>query len=253
MSDYYSYLFRNMLNRHPYLLKIEYARSSRSQCRSIFCSKIDEDDLRIGVVNDTWPWTEWYHFDCFWYDQFEDFFEEFREKVEDVDIEDLMEGYSLLSEEDQEKAEYSLREWIDNCINGGDEDEDEDEDDDDLSFLTPEVRSQNETLGNDGNDKKKEHLPKDQNGNKKSGNDGNGNDKKKEHLPNDQNGNTISGNDGNDKKKERLPKNQNGNKTSEKDEKKMVEVTKRVAVTKKKGLKREIGSRSEVPKKKSRT
>ncbi|CAG2247240.1 PARP1 [Mytilus edulis] len=215
-----------MLNRNSYLLKIEYARSSRSQCRSILCSKIDEDDLRIGVVHDTWPWTEWYHFDCFW-EEFEEFFEEFREKVEDVDIEDLMEGYSLLSEEDQEKAEDSLREWIDICINGGDEDED----DEDLSFLTPEVRPQNETLGNDGNDKKKEHLPKDQNGNKTSGNDGIGNDKKKEHLSKDQTGNKTSGND----------------------EKKMVEVTKGVAVTKKKGLKREIGSRSEVLKKKSRT
>ncbi|VDI47915.1 Hypothetical predicted protein [Mytilus galloprovincialis] len=243
-----------MLNRNSYLLKIEYARSSRSQCRSILCSKIDEDDLRIGVVHDTWPWTEWYHFDCFW-EEFEEFFEEFREKVEDVDIEDLMEGYSLLSEEDQEKAEYSLREWIDICINGGDEDEDDEDEDEDLSFLTPEVRPQNETLGNDGNDKKKEHLPKDQNGNKTSGNDGIGNDKKKEHLSKEQTGNKTSGNDGigNDKKKEHLPKDQNENKISEKNEKKMVEVTQRVAVTKKKGLKREIGSRSEVLKKKSRT
>ncbi|CAG2251176.1 unnamed protein product [Mytilus edulis] len=252
MSDYNSY----MLNRNPYLLKIEYAPSSRSKCRSgILCwTKIDEDDLRIGVVNNTWPWTKWYHFDCFWSDPFEEFFHEFREKVEDADIEDLMEGYSLLREEDQDYAEYSLREWIYTWINGVPEHA-EDEDEDNLSFLTPEVGHENETLGNDGNgNDQKEHLPKDQNENKTSGNDGNGNDKKKEHLPNDQNGNKKSGNDenGNDKKREHLPNDINGNKTSVKDQKR-VDVTKGVAETKKKGLKREIGSRSEVPKKKSRT
>lgn len=88
--------------------------------------------------------------------------------MEDVDIEELMEGYRFLSEEDQESADDSLNIWINIC-NGGDGDEDG------VSFVTPEVEHQNETPGNDenGNNKKNENLPQDENGNKTSGKDEN--------------------------------------------------------------------------------
>ncbi|XP_052087893.1 uncharacterized protein LOC127724931 [Mytilus californianus] len=213
------------VNRNQHLLKIEYARSSRSQCKSILgCSKIAEGDLRIGVVHDTWPWTEWYHFDCFWGDAFEEFFNDNRDNVEDVDIEDLMEGYRSLSEDDQENADDSLETWINIC-KGGDDDED------DVSFVTTEVENQTETSGNDenGNNKNNKNLPKDQNGNKTLGNDMNGNVENKENLPKDQ----------------------NGNKTSGKDEKKVL-VTKRITEPVNKGLKREIDPVPKVPEKKIR-
>ncbi|XP_071135460.1 probable serine/threonine-protein kinase DDB_G0282963 [Mytilus edulis] len=279
-----AFWFMHMMhvNRKPHLLKIEYARSSRSQCKWLLgCDKIAEGDLRIGVVHDTWPWTQWFHFDCFWGDDFEEFYKNNRGKVIGVDIEDLMDGYRSISEDDQQKAVESLEEWIDICkaFYGGDEDEDEDYG----NSVATEVENQAETSGNNGNgnNENKENVPNNQNGNKTPGNDNNGNVINKENLPNNvnqngnktpgndnngnvinktklpnnQNGNKTPGNDnnGNVKNKENMPKVQNGNKISGKDEKKVL-ITKRVAETStvNQGLKRAIDPVPKVPEKKIR-
>ncbi|XP_076076464.1 uncharacterized protein LOC143047309 [Mytilus galloprovincialis] len=253
-----AFWFMHMMhvNRKQHLLKIEYARSSRSQCKWLLgCDKIAEGDLRIGVVHDTWPWTQWFHFDCFWGDDFEEFYKNNRGNVIGVDIEDLMDGYRSISEDDQQKANESLKEWIDICkaFYGGDEDEDED----DGNSVATDVENQAETSGNNGNgnNKNKENVSNNQNGNKTPGNDNNGNVINKENLPNNQNGNKTPGNDnnGNVKNKENMPKVQNGNKTSGKDEKKVL-ITKRVAETStvNQGLKRAIDPVPKVPEKKIR-
>ncbi|XP_063403099.1 uncharacterized protein DDB_G0288805-like [Mytilus trossulus] len=238
------------LNRKPHLLKIEYARSSRSQCKWLLgCDKIAEGDLRIGVVHDTWPWTQWFHFDCFWGDDFEEFYKNNRGKVIGVAIEDLMEGYRSISEDDQKRAVESLEEWIDICktFHGGDEDYG--------NSVAIGVDNQAGTSQNNenGNNKNKENLPNNQNGNKTPGNDNNGNViLNKENLPNNQNGNKTPGTDknGNVKNKENVPKVQNGNKTSGK----KVLITKRVAETStvNQGLKRAIDPVPKIPEKKIR-
>ncbi|XP_071137128.1 uncharacterized protein [Mytilus edulis] len=124
-SPYFYSLGLQRYAEPKYLLKIDYAVSSRARCRAYDCSvddifsssnKISEGELRIGIQYNVWPYTEWYHFDCFWESGFQEFYKENAEKVKRLNIHELMDGFYYLDEDDQMKSIYELQSGIDGMV-----------------------------------------------------------------------------------------------------------------------------------------
>ncbi|XP_071151107.1 flap endonuclease 1-like [Mytilus edulis] len=122
-SPYFYSLGLQRYAEPKYLLKIDYAVSSRARCRAYDCSvgdifnssnKISEGELRIGIQYNVWPYTEWYHFDCFWESGFQEFYQEHKKEVKRlmIRIHELMEGFDYLDEDDQIKSIDELQSGI---------------------------------------------------------------------------------------------------------------------------------------------